>query len=238
MSPWTARDGSPLGVPVVHFRNRPRGLYGISEIEKAIPLQDALNSVLHDVVMASRLTGFQLRTAIGFDPPADLAPGDWVIVGKEGLDNTQQVDVKTLPVGDVSQLLSVARWLTREIGNVTSTAAPELFTSDDLSGEAFRRREINLIGKCEALQVGVGNSWEDCLHLAAEVETAYGHHLPPPHSRFYSMWVDPRLNDSATIIDNALKVADRVPRRELLRLLAPAFGWDEIKITQIMAESA
>ena len=50
--PWTAPDGTPLGVPLVHFRNRPMGGdFGQSEIINAIPMQDLLNKSLIDLTM-------------------------------------------------------------------------------------------------------------------------------------------------------------------------------------------
>ena len=40
---WTMNDSTPIGIPLIHFRNRGRGNMGQSEIKSAIAPQNALN---------------------------------------------------------------------------------------------------------------------------------------------------------------------------------------------------
>ena len=78
--PWLAKDGSPLGVPVVHFKNRGRGYpYGQSELEQAIPMQNALNKTVIDLLAAADTTAFRVLYMIGADPTdIEISPGGWV----------------------------------------------------------------------------------------------------------------------------------------------------------------
>lgn len=239
--PWTKRDGSPLGIPILHFRNRPRKNFGISEIANALPLQDALNRTLHSLVSASEKTGFQVRAAFGFDPDPNeegLAPGDFILAGPGGLDNSQQVRIETLDAGSLAELLSTARHLRTEIGNVTSTPAPELFDSDDLSGEAFSARESTLVGKLRANQSGLSATWEQVFDLAWEVEDAYSTTRPPLYTRARTRYADPASRSEHKVIASAVAVANtgRISTRAFLRLCAPVFGWDDLDIDRVIEE--
>lgn len=239
--PWTKRDGSPLGIPILHFKNRPRKNFGISEIANALPLQDALNRTLHSLVSASEKTGFQVRAAFGFDPDPNeegLAPGDFILAGPGGLDNTQQVRLETLDAGSLAELLSTARHLRTEIGNVTSTPAPELFDSDNLSGEAFSARESTLVGKLRAAQSSLSATWEQVFDLAWEVEDAYSTTRPPLYTRARTRYADPASRSEHKVIASAVAIANtgRISTRAFLRLCAPVFGWDDLDIDRVIEE--
>lgn len=239
-APWVDRAGQPLGVPVVKFANRPETYtdQGRSEIEDAIPLQDALNRTLYSMVMAAELSAFQIRYLFGMKPPAAVTPGMW-IYSDVPLDTSEQaLSIGVLPVGDLSQYINMAQWLCGEMGKITRTPSPEFMGSSDASGEALKQREIGLLGKVRRFQVKGGNAWEDVMHTAHAIQSAYGSAKPPAVERFMCRWADAELRNDAVVIDNALKVADRVGQREFLRLIAPVYGWDENKIDQIMTEKA
>lgn len=69
--PWPLPN--PMGVvPVVPIVNRPRLLGpGESEIRKVIPLQDAINKQVADMMVASEFTAFRQRYVTGMDIPVD-----------------------------------------------------------------------------------------------------------------------------------------------------------------------
>lgn len=237
-APWVGRDRRPLGVPFLHFRNRSSSHddYGLSELENAIPLQDALNRTLYSMVMAGELTAFQIRWAKGFQPPANLTPGMWITIGKDGLQSDQVADLGVMEQGEIVPFIQQAQWLTSEMGKITRTPAPEFMGSDNASGEALKQREIGLLGKVKRFQVKAGNAWEDVFGYAARVQAAFSNQQPPAFERFTCQWQDAELRSDTETVDNVLKVADRIGERETLRLLAPVFGWDADKIEQIMAE--
>jgi len=143
-----------------------------------------------------------------------------------------------LPVGDLSQYINMARWLTSEMGKITRTPSPEFMGTDDASGEALKQREVGLLGKVRRFQVKGGNAWEDVLHTAYRVQQTFGQAQPPACERFMCRWQDAELRNDTAVIDNALKVADRVGQREFLRMIAPVYGWDEDHIDRIMTERA
>lgn len=238
-APWVMPDGSPIGVPFVHFRNRGAKYsdFGKSEIEDAIPLQDALNRTLYSMVMTAELTAFQLRWARGFRPPSGLTPGMWVMISPDvPLAPDQIADLGVMEQGQIAPFIEQARWLTAEIGKVTRTPAPEFSSGDNASGESLKQREIGLLGKCQRFQVKAGNAWEDLMALAHRIQTTYGAQKPPAVERWRCQWADVELRSDTEIVDNVLKVADRIGERETLRQLAGVFGWDADKIEELLAE--
>ena len=81
--PWTrtgTADGEPLGLPVIHFKNKDQGYnYGQSELKNIIPLQDALNKTIIDLIAAADTTAFRIYWMVGDDPSGvQVAPGSWV----------------------------------------------------------------------------------------------------------------------------------------------------------------
>ena len=231
-------NGQPLGVTVVHFPNRATGFtpYGRSEIENAVPLQDALNRTLTSMVMASELTAFQIKVAIGFDPPAGLAPGDWVVIAKEGVREGDRVDAFVLETGQVVPYIQAADWLVGQIGKITDTPLPEFMGGDVTSGEALKQREVNLIGKVQRFQTTAGNRWEDVLVLAHRLQTAFGQKKPPAYARFSCKWDSPEIRNDAEIVTNAKILFEMGFEREALRQMAPVFQWDEAKIDKMLEE--
>lgn len=235
---WTERDDrTPLGIPVIHFKNRGRQNYGISEIENARPLQLASNRNLHSMIMSGELTAFQIRIARGFQPPAEVTPGMWVNISPEApLENGETADADVLEQGDLTQFIAVADYLEQQMYKVTNTPHPSVNGSDNASGESLKQKDIRLIGKVKRFEVKAGNAWEDVFKTAHKVQTAFGDDQPPSYERFYARWADPEIRNDQITIDNALKLKDAIGDREFLRIVAPIYGWDESKIDQILAE--
>jgi hypothetical protein len=235
---WTKRDGSPLKVPIIHFRNRGRQNYGMSEIRKAIPLQNVLNRVLYSFVMSSELAGFPIRAAFGFTPPATITPGMWIVVQPEGMMQGDGARIETLKAGDLSQFISSLSFITQEIGRITRTPAPEFSAADNSSGEALKERQIGLLGKVKRFMVHAGNSWETAMQMAWDVAAAFGGSPPPAASSFVSRWADPELRNDDSTVKNALAIRDLVGDRQTLRLVADVFDFNEELIDKILAEKA
>ncbi|MDX2163044.1 MAG: phage portal protein [bacterium] len=199
---WTGRDGSPLGVPLVHFRNRARrwGAYGASEIETAIPVQNALNRTLYSMVMAAELTAFQIRYAVGWEPPAEVSPGMWLTISpNRPLQRDEQIQVGTLSQGELMPYLDMARYLATEIGRITRTPSPE-FGWDAASAESLRQRESGLLGKARRFQTRAGEAWARCLAMGGRIERAFGTGGAPPEGMVYRpQWASLDVhNDSPT----------------------------------------
>ncbi|MFP4323615.1 MAG: phage portal protein [Anaerolineales bacterium] len=173
--PWVARDGSPLGLPVVPFRNRAAdGPGGTSEISDVIPLQDALNKTLIDLLALADANAFPLLVALGFDVPDDfaIAPGSLVQV-PPSLDG--RTDFKIIPGTDAGNLLALLEQFVVEIARVSSTPLSRLQVSGQVAAEGtLKQQEAGLIAKVTRKQITFGDAWADVLGLAMRVQNAFG----------------------------------------------------------------
>ena len=232
--------GAPLGVPVVHIRNRAYKQYGKSEIAGAIPLQDALNRTLQSLVMNSEYAGFPILVARGFPPPTALKPGSIVTIsGDQPLTKDLTADLARLEAGSNTEFLATAQWLAGEIERVTSTPSPESVAPTS-SGEARKHAEIRLVGKIKRFQVVAGNAFEDAIKLAAAMQALYGREKPPMANAWQlsAQWTSPELRDDTGIVERAMLLRDIVGDAEVLRMVAPVYGYSEQDINRILDEKA
>ncbi|MEQ9027555.1 MAG: phage portal protein [Aggregatilineales bacterium] len=233
---------SLVGVPVVHFRNRGRANKerGLSELADAVPLQDALNRTLVSMVITAELTAFQIRYAIGFPPPDKTTPGMWIAAGEEGVTKDQVVEVGVLEQGQIMPFIQQAQHLEGQMGTITRTPLPNFMGGDNASGEALKQRESYLLAKVKKFQVKGGNAWEDVMALSVRMTRVYGVDggAPAEGTRWNTQWKDAQMRNDTEVVDNALKVADRVGNKEFLRLIAPVFNYDEQRLTKIEMEKA
>jgi len=236
--PWVS-NGQPIGVPVVPFVNRAKARlrYGISEIASMIPSQDALNRTMVSMVMTAELSAFQIKVAVGFAPPAKVVPGMIIKIAEEGLGNDQKVDMFTLEQAQLVPFISQAQFLIEQIGTITQTPLPSQMGGDSASGESLKQREIGLLGKVKRFQVKAGNAWEDVMKMAATVQNAYSPTARAPQvKRWVCRWEDADIRNDAEVITNAIKMRELVGDKEVLRLVAPVWGYTAQQIDAIMAE--
>lgn len=235
---WTDTKGAALGVPVVHFKNRATtyAWHGESELVNAIPLQDVLNRTITSMVMTSELSAFQIRVARGFEPPSQTQPGMWLVIGKNGLEKDQVADVAVMEQAQLVPFISEAEFTIDQIGSVTQTPILSSMGGSSSSGEALKQREVGLIGKVKRAQTRYGNSWEDAMKLSARLWDAYGVGKAPSSPIWRTQWQDASPRNDDSIVKNAMLLRDVVGDEEVLRMVAPVYGWDENKITSILAE--
>lgn len=236
--PWTDAAGEPLGIPVFHFRNQGRNNYGLSVLEDAVPLQDAINRTLVSLVLATEMTAFQILVALGFDPPAAVSPGMFIVAGKEGILPGQTVDVKALPAGDVGQILAALARLKQEIHDVTNTPLPD-GVSAEASGEARKQHEVYLLGEIRRFQVKAGEAWERAMEMAHKLAVLYGMEGTPTEAEhFRCTWASAEVRNQQEEIASAISLRELVGDKEVLRLIAHIYNWDETHIALITQEKA
>lgn len=247
--PWVMPDGTPIGVPIIHFRNRgsSAGNFGLSELENVLPLQDASNVVLTSLVATALLSGFPIRLAVGFDAPADVVPGRIIsAVAKDGAGKPSTsedasryhgaVRIDQFEVADLSQLIGVAQYLKGEMYAVTNTPTDDV--AADASGEARKQSEVKLIGKVKRFEVRNGNAWEDAVRMAARVQAAFAADPSPldETTRLTAQWADPEVrNDSKFTADMLMQYEKGViDQRTYLEAVAAIYDYDKAKIDEII----
>ncbi len=251
--PWVMADGTPIGVPFVHFRNRPNGSdsFGLSELDNVIPLQNATNVVLTSIVASSLLSGFPIRLMIGGEVPAAVVPGmvlnfflpkdsngNPIVTGQTAIDWLASIRKDQFDPADLSQLLGVAAWLKTEMYAVTNTPTDDV--AADASGEARKQSEVKLIGKVKRFEVKNGNAWEDAVRLAQRIETVYApQQETPAFETLTAQWDDPEVRNDAQFVDTMLKQYREgvIDQRTYLESVQGIFGWDDAKVDAIVAET-
>ncbi len=197
---WTNNGnetGDPLGVPVIPFRNRDDGTgRGLSELDNAIPMQDAINKIFIDLLVACDYTAFQMYWAIG-DLPDDLKvyPGAFINVTSEAGD-TGKAGVGVLPAGDVSGLIASLQSSIALLSGITSTPQSRFTPAAVRPAEGTQRQEESaLVAKVEGLHKVWGNAWEDVLRMGMKVASAFGNVAIPDTSTlvFDTQWKDAKV---------------------------------------------
>lgn len=184
---------NPLGaVPVVNLRNTDRilGDWGTSEIDDLIPLADALNKSLADMMVSSEVAARPRRWATGVevteepvlddngDPVLDddgqpvmrevnpIPEGNRAMIAEEATAKFGQ-----LPAADLVAYEASVRVLLGQIMAVSTLPAHYVgsLSEQPASADALRAAEASLTARAEARQRMFGRAWEQVAKLIAAV---------------------------------------------------------------------
>jgi len=223
-------------VPVFHFANNARlGRFGRSELTDVVPLQDALNKAIADMLVAMEFVALPQRWATGLEVEIDEATGKPRAPFVPGVDRIWSVASEETRFGqfdpaDLGQFLSVQEGFRKEIATVSRTPLHFIIppSSQWPSGEALKSAEGAFLKKVRDLQVVFGNVWEDVMRFALRVAGR-------PDAVLSCQWEDPTpRNDLDRANVAVLKAQVGVPERQLWR----EFGYSEQEIERMMEERA
>lgn len=226
---------NPYGqVPVFHFANNAfTGSFGRSELADVIPLQDAQNKAVTDMLVAMEFVALPQRWVTGVELDIDEATGRVQQPFVPGADRIWTVGAPDANFGqfagaDLTQFVAVQEAFRVEIARVSRTPLHHLMptAANFPSGEAMKTAEQPLLSKVKDRQIAWGNVWEDVMRFALrvmgrEVET------------LTCNWLDtsPR-NEQALVETLLLKKELGVSQAQLLR----EAGYTEAQIEQFAAE--
>ncbi len=174
--PWPLDN--PYGqVPAFHFANSGRvGGFGRSELANVVPLQDALNKSIADMLVAMEYVALPQRWATGLEVEIDEATGRPKAPFVPGADRVWAVGAPDARFGqfdpaNLVQFLDVQEKFRKEIATVSRTPLHFLIPPAGVwpSGEALRAAESSFLAKVANRQVMFGNAWEDVLRFALRV---------------------------------------------------------------------
>lgn len=230
LNPWER-------VPVFHFANNAgTAQFGRSELTDVMPIQDALNKSIADMLVASEYAAFRQRWATGIDVPTDEATGQPIEIWKAAIERVWTTATTEAKFGEFSAAnLEQMRTLVDgfKLDAATVSGIPlhyfNLVTGDFPSGEALKTAEGRLIAKAEDRQVAWGDTWEDVLSFALRVR---GVVLPGNLSMVWRP-ASPRSEKEAAEVA-ALKLASGVSKAQVLREL----GYDEEQVKEMLADAA
>jgi Phage portal protein, SPP1 Gp6-like len=208
-------------VPMVEFCNRPTITgEGTSELADVAPLQDAVNKLCADMLVASEFNSFKARYLM-LDRDVNRETMSRLVEELKARAATFQRYLVTTAgtVGEFTEstlegFVAAITLLTQHVATMTQTPPHYFFLRGEFpSGESIQSAEAGLVAKVEDKQVVFGESWERVMRLAFAVQG-------DPRAGAEdceTIWRDPRLRPEGVVVDAASKKFTMgVPLRQLL----------------------
>ena len=207
---------NPVGVvPIVPFPNRPRtsGAFE-SEIDQFRALQDGLNKIMADMLVASEYTAFPQRWVTGIDVPTD-DNGNPMEPFKAGPGNLWSVDpvpegeqptqFGQFPAADLRPYVEAIAMLVQHLSSRSRTPPHYLLGQAGVfpSGESLKAAETGLVSKCRLKMRPLGEGWEEVLTLAYRFA---GDDTRADIVGKETLWRNPESRSAAETTDAAIKL--------------------------------
>ena len=238
--PWLKRDGSPLGIPIVHLPNGSDDdtYYGASILDGgALGFQDQINAIQHDITAAAMMNGSMQTWSKGFALPED-AEGNPIKI-KTGPGTHHHTDEVTaewgvIQPGNLSELKNA--YMTKIEALCRNTNTPlHTITGQWPSGEAIFRAEMPIVHDTLKLAESIGPQMSTVAHRATEMQNAFGIDAELDEDSLIRTIFEPaEQRDPITIWTVAEKSSPFVSVREVLRTV----GKTPEEIDVIMDERA
>jgi hypothetical protein len=220
---WVPRAGEESGrnhtapsVPMIPLYNNPTMLGdGRSDLMPAIPLQDAINKEVADMLVASEFAAFQQRVITGLQVDSD--PNDPEAEAKARADMEQRAAVNriwavespeakvfSLPASDLGNYTKAIELLLQHLAAQTRTPPHYLLGQMvNVSGDALKAAETGLVAKVKRKQIDFSDSWEEAIRLALKLK---GGEQPDKPMNAETIWRDPEYRSEGEQVDAALKL--------------------------------
>jgi hypothetical protein len=226
-SSWAEDVGSganPLGVvPLIPLANAPTlgNRLGRSDIERVIPLQNAVNKICGDMIVASEFAAYPQRWATGIEIPVNPETGEKMAPNfLGGADRVWGVESDqsrfgNFQVSDLSPYVRAIEMCIQHIAAQTRTPPHYLLgsTGSFPSGESLKATETGLVAKVRRKQLSLGEGWEEAMRLAFAVE---GDMTRAEMVEVETIWANPESRIVTATVDAAVKLASiGVPRPAL-----------------------
>jgi hypothetical protein len=204
---WPLKN--PLGeVPFLSLRNKPRLLGdGVSEIDRVIPLQDAVNDLLRKMLLAAEYSAYKQRWATGIEIPedADGNPVEPFDAAVDRLWTNEDKDGKFGEFGetDLSNYTKAVEMVVQHIASQTRTPPHYFYLSGQFpSGESVKSAETGLVAKSRRKMRHFGETWEDVIRLAFK---AAGNDDRAAATHSETIWADPESRTEGEHVDATMK---------------------------------
>ena len=173
--PWPVYLNVKDTVPVFHFGNNARvNAYGTSELRDVVPLQDAINKTVMDMMVAMEFAAYPQRVLLNVDVEDD-ATADSIQRFQTGIDRMlaltgstdRQAAIAEFSAAAMVQYLDVAEKFDQFISRVSKIPARYLTQeATAISGTSKRMDESPFVSKIEDRQRAYGSVWADVMRYA------------------------------------------------------------------------
>lgn len=200
--PW--EFDNPLGVvPVIPFPNKPdlQGV-GVSELRDILPIQDAINKINLDLLLASDFAAFPQKWAVNVDLERDDR-GEVKIPWKVGVDRIFTASSPDLPTGpetkfgqfeaaELSNYIDALEEKQKELAVVSRMSIRTVLGDGAVvpSGEAVRAEDAGLVHKVKDRWRDNAEPLEISMRLAAEIA---GLEDVAQATQLETLWRDPEI---------------------------------------------
>lgn len=215
--PWTA-SGKPLGIPVFHFTNKTSA----PEHWDAIPMQDAVNKTLADIMAANDLTAFKSfflfgshATTDGRDLKKDLTNA--MKIGPGQVNSTENPDAKLQEISgaDNTPLVEFMKELVLSIAQITDTPASRFITTAQIaSADTLQAQKMALTAKASDRRGRFGDTWSAVFDMCRKVDNAYSGKNIPEDAELSPVWKTDMSMDELAEKVNTLKITKEQAWRE------------------------
>ncbi len=208
---------NPCGVvPMVPLSNKPRLAYGSSsqlaaqsEITSIIPLNDAVNKLVADMLVAAEHAAYPQRYMLGLEELPRNAEGQefnpytpdkkvWL-----GEGDASGVKIGEFAAADLSNYVKAIEMLIQHVASISRTPPHYLNASADrLSGESIKAAETGLVAKVQRKQRHFGEAWEEVIRLAG---TITGNAELANAVQAETVWADPESRTESQHVDAVQK---------------------------------
>jgi hypothetical protein len=224
---WEEDVGSgsnPLGVvPLIPLANAPTlsNRLGRSDIERVIPLQNAVNKLCADMIVASEFAAYPQRWATGIEIPVNPETGEKMapnfLGGADRVWGVEDAGARfgNFSIADLAPYVKAIEMCIQHVAAQTRTPPHYLLGAMGSfpSGESLKATETGLVAKVRRKQLSFGEGWEEAVRLAFAVE---GDKQRAESVTVETIWANPESRIVAETVDAAVKLAGiGVPRPAL-----------------------
>lgn len=211
-------------VPIVQLTNAPSmwdrsSGEGRSDLEVMRRLQDAINKLTADMLVASEFAAFPQRWAAGLDVPKDPTTGlplqtaqYEAALSRLMTTANPQASFGTFAAADLGNYVKAIESLIQHVAAQTRTPPHYLLGQSGAfpSGESLQATESGLVKKCKGKQRWFGEGWKAAMRLAFMAEGDDRRQVPEV------IWADPASLSEAERVDALVKMASLGVPREVL----------------------
>lgn len=221
---------NPYGVvPVFHFGNNADiGSFGKSEISQVIPVQDALNKSVLDMLVAMEFAAFRQRWASGIEIEYDddgkaKAP---FTAGVERLWVSENPEVKfgDFEAANLEQFLKVKDGFRVDVATVSGTPLHYFMltgASFPQSGISIEKLESRFLAKVRDRMESFGQVWEDLMSFALRIDGKQ------KDIRLFTEWQDPAPLSEKEQLENIL-IKKEIGISDRQALVEAGYGEEDI----------
>ena len=236
------RSPNPLGVvPIIPLPNRPslRNPDGVSDVRDVLPLQDVVNKLAADMVVASEYVAFPQRWATGLEIPTDPTTGKPVASFISAINRLWTVEDQDIKFGEFSaaNLANYADPIELVVRHIAAhTRTPPHYLMGNIvnaSAEALKAAEAGLVSRVRAKHLTFGEGIEEAIRISFLIA---GDEERGSFTGWETIWRDPETRTEAERVDALTKLASIGVPQEALWGMVPGVTPQVVERWKVLAE--